>query len=152
MKFSTQRRIAAQLLKVGVNRIVFDQDRLNDIKEAITKVDLRSLIQEKAIKVKPVKGNSRYRVRETIRQKRKGRRRDIGSRRGKATARLKPKKVWMNKIRAQRNLIAILKDKKLVTTQTYRILRKRAKGGFFRSKAHIKLYLKTNNLIQNGKK
>ncbi len=152
MKFSTQRRIAAQLLKVGVNRISFDENRLNDIKDAITKLDLRSLIKEKAIKVKPVVGQSRFRVRERLKQKRKGRRKGIGSREGRATARLKPKKTWMNKIRAQRALLKYLKDNNLITPQNYQILRRKAKGGFFRSKPHIKLYLKTHNLIQNGKK
>ena len=44
-----QRRLAAQILKCGENRIRFDLERLEDIKEAITKTDIRSLINNGVI-------------------------------------------------------------------------------------------------------
>ena len=43
---NVQKRLAAQILKCGRNRVRFDPDRLEDIKEAITKTDIRSLIGE----------------------------------------------------------------------------------------------------------
>ena len=87
MQLDTKKRLAAQILKCSKNRIWFDVDRLEDIKEAITKADIRSLIADKAVKEKPVKGVSRTRARKTALQKRKGRRKGIGSRKGKKTAR-----------------------------------------------------------------
>ena len=85
-------------------------------------------------------------------QKRKGRRKGIGSRKGKFTARLKPKKTWMSKIRVQRDFLKELKLKKLINNQNYRNLYLKAKGGFFRNKRHLKTYVNERGLIENGKK
>ena len=71
MKLTVQRRLAATLLGVSEKRVRFDPARLNDVKEAITKTDLRGLIGEKAVAALPVKGVSRSRARKTKRQKAK---------------------------------------------------------------------------------
>ncbi len=151
MSLKTQRRIAAHLLKVGINRVRFDQSKLAEIKEAITKSDIRSLIKQKAVGIRPYLSHSRARIRKLIVQKRKGRRKGQGSRKGKKTARLSPKKVWMQKIRLQRGFLRLLKDKDLITTKIYRNLILKAKGGFFRSKRHIKLYINEHNLVKEKK-
>ena len=65
VKLKLQKRLAASILGCSEKRIVFDTDRLEDIKEAITKLDIRSLIADKAIKAKPIKGVSRVRARKT---------------------------------------------------------------------------------------
>lgn len=147
MKLTNQKRIAAQLFKVGVNKVLFDQERLKDIKEAITKEDIRGLIQEKAISKKPEKGISSFRSKKRKKQKRKGRRKGTGSRKGRRKARIPRKKEWMNKVRTQRELIRLLKDSKLITATTYNFLYKKIKGNFFRSRRHIKLFLDDHNLI-----
>ena len=157
MKLKNQKRIAAQVLKVSVKRVIFDKERLADIKEAITKADIRSLINEKAIKAKPIKGVSRGRARKVILQHRKGRRKGRGSKKGKSTAKAPRKRDWINRIRIQRNLLSLLKEKKVLTPETYRMLYRKAKGGFFRSKRHLKLYMKEHKLTvkkikENGKK
>jgi large subunit ribosomal protein L19e len=150
MKFKTQKRISAQLMKCGIHRVAFDVERLSEIKEAITKIDIRSLIKQKVIKKLPEKGTSKIRHRKTLIQKRKGRQKGPGSKKGKKTARLPRKKAWMNKIRSQRDLLANLKDKKVVSTKVYRSLYSKATGGFFRSRRHIKLYIEEQKL-QNVK-
>ncbi|HEX32859.1 MAG TPA: 50S ribosomal protein L19e [Candidatus Aenigmarchaeota archaeon] len=142
MKVDVQRRMAADVLNVGVDRVWFDPSHLKDIKEAITKSDIRSLIKKGWIKKKPVQIHSRGRARVTHAKKRKGLRRGHGSRKGKALARMGSKKtLWKNRIRLQRSLLRRLKIKGKLDTKTYRLLYRRAKGGFFRSKAHLKLYL-----------
>lgn len=154
MILKTQRRLAARILKIGKNRVWFDPIRLDEIKEAITNADLRSLIKDKAIQKMPAASISRFRIRKKLIQKRKGRRTGLGSRKGKRTARLPSKRSWMLKIRAQRTLLKSIKQKNLIKNETYRDLYKKAKGGFFRSRSHIILYLNENKLFlkKNGKK
>lgn len=147
-----KKRIVSEILGVGVNRVWFDSTKLNNVKEAITREDLRGLVREGVIRVKPVKGHSRVRARKILEQKRKGRRQGSGSRKGKASSRLPRKKAWELKIRTQRKLFNLLKEKDLITQKTYRLLRDKAKGGLFRSKRHIKLFLEDNNLIVKEKK
>ena len=149
MKFKTQRRISAQILKVGENKIWFDPSKLEEIKEAITKEDIRNLIKSKSIKKIPFKSQSKVRARKIALQKRKGRRKGQGRRKGKKTARLPRKKAWISKIRIQRKFIRELKVNNLIDSKVYRNLFLKAKGGFFRSKRHIKLYLSEHNIIKN---
>ena len=148
MNLQVQRRIAASILKAGENRVFFDENKLNDIKEAITKSDIRNLIKNGAIKSSQKKGVSSFRSNKIKIQRRKGKRRGLGSRKGKKTARLRPKKIWMTKVRVQRGFAKLLKERKFITTQTYRLIYKMIKGNLFRSKRHLKLYLDENNLVK----
>ena len=147
MKLTIQKRLASQALKCSEKRIVFDADRLDEIKEAITKTDIRALIKKEAIEKKPMKSISRGRARKKRIQKIKGRQKGIGSRKGKKTARTPKKRAWINKIRAQKNLLRLLKEKNIINKGTHRKLYSKAKGGFFRSRRHIKLYIKEQNLV-----
>ena len=146
MKLATQKRLAATLLKCSSDRVVFKPEHLHDVKEAITKSDLRLLISDGVISRQPVKGVSRVRARKIREQKRKGLRRGHGSRKGTPNASTPDKEKWMNKVRKQRAFLKELKDKELVTIQIYRNLYRKSKGGFFRSKRHIKLYLDDQRL------
>lgn len=147
MKLVVQKRLAGELLKCSSSRIVFDTERLSEIKEAITKFDIRRLIKDKAITKIKEKGVSRARANKLLAQKTKGRRKGPGSRKGKATARTPKKEAWMNRIRLQRTFLLTLKEKQHIDAKTYRNLYLKAKGGFFRSKRHIKLYLDEHNLV-----
>lgn len=147
MNLRTQRRVAASILNKGLKKIWLDPARLNDIKEAITRRDLRALIREKAIKAKPELGQSRVRARKIKVQKSKGLRKGKGSRKGSRGARMPRKKEWMQKIRSQRKLIRSLKEKNLIQNKDYRDLIKKAKSGIFRNVRHIKRYIKENNLL-----
>ena len=142
----TQKRLAAQILQCSKKRIWFDSTRLDDIQEAITKADIKSLINNKVIRKIPSKGVSRFRARKRIIQKRKGRRHGPGSKKGKRGARLSKKNAWIGKIRIQRVFLKELRGKKIVSTANYRTLYQLAKGGFFRSKRHIKLYIEEHGL------
>jgi len=141
MRLDNQKRLVAQILKCSKKRVKFDPDRLSDIKEAITKADIRNLIKDKAIMKIAKKGVSRVRVRKRLVQRRKGKQSGPGSRKGSRGARLPGKREWINKIRTQRGLLKKLKDKKIIDKKLYRDLYLKAKGGFFRSKRHIKLFL-----------
>lgn len=146
MRLSLQKRLAGQILRISKKRIRIDPSRLADVKEVITGADIRKLIKEGAIIAKPVKSVSRGRARKIKEQKRKGRRRGHGSRKGKASARLRDKTDWMNKIRIQRDFLKELRDKGIITRKTFGLLYLKSKGGFFRSKRHIKLYVEERGL------
>ena len=152
MQLTVQRRLASQMLNVGPKRVRFDPALINDIKEAITKADVRGLISHGAITRIPTKGVSKGRTRHNKAQKRKGLRKGPGSRKGGLHARMPQKESWMNKIRIQRRFLQELKDKKIVDVPTFRNLYYKSKGGYFRSKRHIKLYLEEHNLGTGGKK
>ncbi len=152
MKLKNQKRIAAEVMKTGKKKVKFDTNRLADIKEAITRIDIKGLVVDKAISADPKRGTSRSRARKILVQKRKGRKTGKGSRKGVITARLSKKENWMNHVRKQREFIQELRDKKLISTQVYRMMYSKVKGGFFRSKNHIKIYLTENRLFEDVKK
>lgn len=152
MRLKSQRRIAAQLLKVGKNRIWFDEDRLSEVKEAITKIDINKLIKDLAIQARPKKGISGFRRRKKYLQKRKGRQQGKGSRKGTANARRPKKERWMAKIRIQRSLLKSLREKEIIDPKKYRDLYRKSKGGFFRSRRHILLYLEEQGIFKKRKK
>lgn len=148
MELKTKKRLAAEILKCSKKRITFDPESLKDIKEAITKSDIRSLIKEGIIQRKNKQGVSRVRARKRALQKRKGRQKGHGSRKGKKTARLDRKLDWMHKVRAQRNLLRELRTKGKLSNQVYHELYMKIKGGFFRSRRHVSLYIQEHKLIK----
>lgn len=147
-----QRRLAASILNCGENRIAFDPDRLDDIKEAITKTDIRQLINTNVIVKRNLRSTSRFWARKRHEQKSYGKQKGPGSRKGKRTARSNPKKTWINKIRLQRNFIKSLRDTGMISSASYHELYMKSKGGFFRSIRHLKLYTQERNLIKNGER
>lgn len=148
MNLPVQKRLAAEILKVSKKKIWVDPARLEEAKEAITKANVKKLISTGVIRTKPAKNTSRGRARKIKTQKSKGKRKGSGSRKGKRTARLSKKESWMGKVRVQRKFLKELKDKKIVDSKVYRSLYIKSKGGFFRSKRHIKLYIEEHKLVK----
>jgi large subunit ribosomal protein L19e len=144
-----QKRLAAQVLKCSPKRVVFDNSRLSDIKEAITKADIRGLIRDRAIIAIPARGVSRHRARERQDKRISGQRRGPGKRKGKSTARLPHKDAWIAKIRNQRGFLQELKEKKMLESKDFRMLYLKAKSGFFRSRRHIKLFMAEHKLVKS---
>ena len=142
----SQRRLAAQVLKVGQNRVWIDSERIDDVEVAITRDEIRKLIHEGVIKSLPEKGVSRARARILHEKKKKGRRRGPGSRSGASHAKISRKEAWMNKIRALRKRLRELKTSRIITENTYRKLYKMASSGRFESIADMERYLKAHEL------
>jgi len=147
MMLKLQKRLAASILRCSPKRVVFDPTRLEDIKEAITKTDLRLLIGDGAISERPAQGVSRVRANKRKTQKSKGLRKGEGSRKGKFTARLPKKKAWMARVRTQRRFLQYLKAKGLIQNIAFKELYKKSKGGYFRSIKHIRLHIHEHNLL-----
>ncbi|MDI6846556.1 MAG: 50S ribosomal protein L19e [Candidatus Bathyarchaeia archaeon] len=142
----SQRRLAAQILKVGQNRVWIDSERIDDVEVAITRDEIRKLIHEGVIKSLPEKGVSRARARILHEKKKKGRRRVPGSRSGASHAKISKKEAWMSKIRALRKRLRELKTSRIITENTYRKLYKMASSGRFESIADMERYLKAHEL------
>jgi len=146
-----QRRMAASLLKCGVNRVWMDHDRLDEIAKAVTKSDIRVLINGKAIKSRQIIGISRGRKQFNAKQKEKGRRSGHGSRKGAKYARLPKKERWIRTIRPIRSYLRSLRDEKQIDKSIYRKYYRKAKGGEFRSKHHLKTHLISDGILKEVK-
>ena len=144
--------MAADLLKCGVNRVWMDHDRVDEIAKAVTKDDVRVLIKGKAIKGKQEKGISRGRKKFITKQKKKGRRRGYGSRKGAKFARLPRKERWMRTIRPIRSYLKTLRDEEKINKKIYRKYYRKAKGGEFKSKHHLETHLISDGIIKEGGK
>lgn len=142
-----QKRLAARIMDCSPQRIVFNPEKLVDIKEAITKFDVRRLINQGIITRAPIQGIAKFRTRKAAAQKRRSRRVGQGSRKGSANARADDKLQWMRQIRTQRDLLKRLRDHELIAQQTFNEMYMKAKGGFFRSTRHIKLFLQEQELF-----
>jgi len=138
---SAQRRLAADVLDVGKNRVWFDPDAQADIVDAITREDIRELVADGRIQAKDAKGNSRGRARERNRKRAYGHRKGPGSRRGKAGARQNRKQAWEDRIRAQRLTLRELRDDGALAASEYRELYNLANGGEFDSVHRLLTYV-----------
>lgn len=130
MNLRSKKQLAANALKVGKERIIFVNERIDEIKEAITKQDIRDLFQDKAIMVKPIKG------RKTKPNKKK--RRSAGNVRKKVNVRKKQYVIMTRKLRRH---LAELKKQGKMDPKEVTALRKKIRNRTFKSKAHLKDYI-----------
>jgi large subunit ribosomal protein L19e len=148
MKLKTQRRLAAKILGVGVNRIWIDPERAADVSTAITRADIKRFIHDGTIQARPERGVSRGRARMRLLKRKKGRRRGIGSRKGAARARMPKKERWIRTVRPLRASLRELREKRIIDAKQYRKLYRMVKGGLFRSKAHLRAYLRERGWLR----
>ncbi|TFF99814.1 MAG: 50S ribosomal protein L19e [Promethearchaeota archaeon] len=151
MNVNAQKRMAAKILDCGENRVYFDPYFIDEIKMAITREDIRNLIKEGIIRKKYKKGISNYRKKQQHERKKKGRARGLGKRKGTKKARTPKKEAWIKKIRPIRAHLKEMRDRKQIAKSTYRKLYKNAKGGMFRSVAHLNRYIEENDLMRRGR-
>lgn len=145
MKLESQRRLAAEIMKVGFGRVWIDPEETDRVAVAITRSEIRKLIHEGVIGKRPEKGISRGRNRLLRQKKSLGRRKGPGSRKG---TRAQEGLSWMNRIRVLRSKLKTMRDRRLITTQDYRRLSLMAKGGAFRSGAHLDEHVEQHKLAR----
>ena len=148
MGLSTQRRLAAELLGVGINRVWIDPARVVDVSAAISREDVKRLIRRGVIKAKPELGISRGRLRERTLKRERGRRRGMGSRKGARKARQPKKAAWIQTVRPLRSRLRELRREGVIDQREYRRLYCMVKGGAFKSKAHLETLLKERGLLK----
>jgi len=146
--FSTQRRLAASNMGIGMSRVWINPDPevAGELADAITREDIRSQIEAGNIKAKPKKGNSRARFRARAAKRAYGHCKGPGHRKGAKGARNPRKAQWMTKIRALRRRLKELREGGQIDRHAYRLLYRKSKGGEYRSTAHLNAYIKAKSL------
>jgi len=145
MSLVSQKRLAADLLKVGTTRVWVDPEDTDRVSSAITREEIRRLIHEGSIRKLPKLGISRGRKRVRHQELLAGRHKGQGSTKGSTH---NSKRIWVVRIRSIRLRLRTLRDKRFITPEVYRKLSLMAKGGTFRSAAHLAEYIDTHKLAR----
>jgi large subunit ribosomal protein L19e len=140
LNLRSKRRLAASVLGVGLDRVIFDDEYSDLIQDAITRSTIRGLIGFGAIRAAPEKGVSRGRFREKSRKLKRGR--GSGSTEGTAGARNPRKAQWVTKVRALRWRLKVAKERKELSQDAYKRLYKQVKGGQVRGVKHLLTLMK----------
>lgn len=132
-----KRELAARVLGVGVNRVKFSPDYLEDVADAITRENIRSLVTARTMHVEGIKGTSRGRTRARhAKAKKHGR--GQGSKKGRKGARRGKKELWVKKVRAMRHHIKVLKKRGDISKRAFWSLYTKINGGQVRSLSHLR--------------
>ena len=134
-------------MKCGSQRVYMDPNKTEDISEAVTRGDIKSLIKNKVISKKQKKGISRGRARHIMKQKKKGKRKGPGSRKGGKYARFPKKRRWIATIRPMRRVLKGYRDGGYIDRGTYRKFYLQAKGGMFKNKGHLESHMKMEKVF-----
>jgi large subunit ribosomal protein L19e len=137
VNLKAKKRLASRVTGVGVHRIRFDTDHLDDVADAITRENIRSLITANTIRIKSFTGTSKGRAHVKKAQRNK-RGTTQGAKKGRKGARVGKKEVYVAKVRALRRLLKIAKDRKDLTNPEFWILYKKVGGNTVRNKAHLR--------------
>ena len=141
----TIKRLAADILKIGVNRVRIKND-LNEtekklVDESITRLNVKDLIRDNVVTVIEKKGRKR-KGKETKKKKTRGKKK------GKKYAKVGKKERWMSRIRAQRKYLKQLITEGKLKKEDKRMVYLKMKGGIFKSKNTMYSYLKDNKLLK----
>ena len=133
----TKKQLVSRICKVGVNGVRFDSDHLDDITDAITRENVRSLLTANTIQIKRIVGTSRGRAKvKKIQKKKRGVKQ--GSKKGRKGARVGKKEVYVTKVRSLRYRLKIAKDRKEITNKEFWGLYKKIGGNTVRNIAHLR--------------
>ena len=137
VNLKAKKRLAARGMGIGVHRVRFSEDHLEDIANAITRDEIRSLITANTITVKPFTGTSRGRANAKKAQRNK-RGTTQGSKQGRKGARVGKKAAYVAKVRSLRRLLKIAKIRDDITNSEFWTLYKKVGGNTVRNKAHLR--------------
>ena len=111
VNLKSKKRLVSRMVGVGVHRVRFNEEHLDDIADAITRDDIRSLMTANTITIKSFTGTSHGRA-QTKRIQKGKRGTKQGSKKGRKGARVGKKTVYVNKVRALRYLLKVSNDRK----------------------------------------
>ena len=141
VNLKSKKRLVSRITGVGIKRIHFDSEHLEDITDAITRDDIRSLMTANTIKIKSLTGASRGRAKiKKIQKSKRGTKQ--GSKKGTKGARVGKKEVYVRKVRSLRHILKVAKDRKDITNKEFWSLYKKVGGNTVRNKAHLLTMMK----------
>ncbi len=132
-----KRELISRILGVGVNRVRFEPDKLEDVADSITRDNMRNLIRNGTIWTIKPRGTSRARAEAKLAVRRKHGS-GAGSKKGKKSARVGKKEFYVVRTRAMRRRLKVLKDRKDISSEKYWSTYKKINGGHVRSLAHLR--------------
>lgn len=127
MNFRSKKELAARTFGVGKSRIMFMESRKDEIKEAITKQDMRDLAANGAIMIKEIKGRKKI-------EKRK--KRSVGNVRQKVNVRKKRYVILTRRLRGYLKSIS-----SRISRDEIKKIRKKIRNSEFKNKSDIKQYV-----------
>ncbi|MCL4343984.1 MAG: 50S ribosomal protein L19e [Nitrososphaerota archaeon] len=130
MNLNNKKEMVSRIAGVGKGRVRFNPEKLEDIEDAVTRAEIRSLISQGTIKLNYIKGQTR---------RSKTRKSGPGSRKGKKSARMGKKEKWVKQVRALRKYLKKVKPN--ISKKLYWDAYKKVKGGEIKSVARLKAYL-----------
>lgn len=137
VNLKTKRQLVSRILGVGVDRVKFDPEHLDDVADAITRDNIRSLITANVIEIKPIKGTSKGRSHfKKLQRSKRGAKQ--GSKKGRKGARTGKKQVYVRKIKAMRHQLKVSKSRKEIVNEDYWKLYKQVSGNQVRNLAHLR--------------
>lgn len=137
VNLKTKRQLVSRILGVGVDRVKFDPEHLDDVADAITRDNIRSLITANVIEIKPIKGTSKGRSHfKKLQRSKRGTKQ--GSKKGRKGARTGKKQVYVRKIKAMRHQLKVSKSRKEIVNEDYWKLYKQVSGNQVRNLAHLR--------------
>jgi len=136
VNLSAKKRLVSRMTGAGIKRIKFDVDHLDDVADAITRQQIRSLITANTIRIKKIVGTSRGRAQAKKNQKKK-RGMTQGSKKGRKGARVGKKEVYVTKVRSLRRRLKIAKDRKEITNKNFWEIYTKIRGNTVRNIAHL---------------
>ena len=131
MKLENKKELASRTLGIGKDRITFNPSRLKEIKEAITKQDIKDLVSSNAILLKEIKGRKKVERRKT--------RRRAGSIRKKIKH---GKRKYIILTRKFRSYLKQLRRKEEISEELYIKLRQEIRASMYKDLSHLKERLK----------
>jgi large subunit ribosomal protein L19e len=133
----TKRQLVSRILGVGIDRVKFDPEHLDDVADAITRDNIRSLITANVIEIRPIKGTSKGR--SYFKKLQRGKRgTKQGSKKGRKGARAGKKEIYVKKIRAMRHQLSVSKGRNEIANNIYWDLYKQVSGNQVRNLAHLR--------------
>lgn len=132
MKLDKKKNLAKRVLNVGKERIIFVKERLSEIKEAITKQDIKDLKQDGAILIKGIKGRSKVN---------KKRRRNPGKIKKKVNTR---KRDYIIITRKLRTYLKNIKARGEISQENFREIRKKIRNRQYGSLRSLKEHIKSD--------
>ena len=130
MNLKKKKQLTIRALKIGKARVAFVDSRIKEIKEAITKQDIRDLVSDGAIVIKEIKGRKKVVNKKT--------KRSPGNVKKKVNKR---KQDYMIMTRKLRKYVKAVRSQGKIDRDESLEIRKKIRNKSFKSLAHLKEHI-----------